>query len=471
MFSRLGQVLSRRCAGIVVSVVFAYCGAAESADCRAAAPPKLSTHDIDKLIADTEQLLTHVPRLSERIRFQCAIAYLTLRDKPVEARRRFDEIFAQIDAANAAVENATDSSTVADCVVQHEDRAQVAEWMGRTGLREEARKMLLQYEQKRSSLCNGMVWGHQCEEDVPRFAVLGFDDDAQRMVNRLGEETDLMHRLAATTGMAIEARRNGHHARAERWKQAALEEFGRVKEYRYSNVVSIVGLLTAFEAERELVEVFAQAERGGMKLEELLSLQARYVRMLKASGRLAEARAIVERFEKLPRGEYFASYYCPLLVAIGDYDKASKENRERAMQTTYCPGDEKYRRHAVSRCARNLAMQAFGFGDIPAAKRFYREYVEYRNEEPLRDFHGSSGEEFEFFRNQRFEDAAFAVECGDVGALMKLAKEEPLVDRHHAEFLCRCYLATAMELEPPHDLAPPNPFLNKYWSKGGRVRL
>jgi hypothetical protein len=435
---------------------------------RAAGQPAIGKLDSAKLIAETERLLPAVARTSERIRFECAIAYLTLRGRPIDARRRFDEILAAIDAADEEFGNATESYD--DNLNKLEARLKVAEWMGRTGLREEARKLLLHVEREKVAAFKGMVWGSEFGEDIVRFAAIGFDDDARRLLSHISEETDLDSRVRATTGAALELRRSGHLAQAEFWKRAALDEAARMKKFHYSSLYPLVEMLATFRDERELLAQFAKAERAGMKPDEQLALHVRYLRTLMTTGREAEARAIVERFEKLPRNGNTAGFHCPLLVAIGECDRAAAVNRAQPMSKSF-PNDEKYRRHSVARIFRNLAMQSRSGGDLATARRFYREHVEIRAEDPLRGFSGSREDEPEFLRDLRFGDAVFALECGEIGALLKLAKEEPMTDRHHAEFRCRCNLATALELEPPHQLAPPNPFLGKYWHRGFRVRL
>ena len=189
-----------------------------------------------------------------------------------------------------------------------------------------------------------------------------------------------------------------------------------------------------------------EAERAKQPPQFALGIQLDYLSWLAALGRAAEARAIVARYENDPVPKQFVGVYSIALAIVGD--------EQRGEMVVLTPQPDAYdERLQQSVHFSNLSHEMLRIGGFAAAKRFRREAAA-RSSVAENDSKPSPEALWLDGREDRYNDAAFAVACGETGALVKLATGPAYSDKYSSEFACKCCLATALAVEPPHEHAP-----------------
>jgi len=435
----------------VVLVATSAAALLEPRPCRAAGA-KAEVAGMSGMVAEAEKLLPSLVDVQERLRLSCVVAYLKFRGRPSEARRRFQEILAEIDAA--AKRTRVGEGDRDNWVDAHGLRVGLAEWMGRTGLQDEARTLLIHEENKYMTKANGKLKGlskaWNVLDAVPRFVTLGLDAEARAYLISIEEveEWEPRHRFDTLISAVHAAHQRGDAVAAAAWFKDALVYFRTMNFTEFTPHREIIRAAAKLRAEPEIKDVVNEAVSAKQPARFVLGIQLDYLSMLVAVGRGAEAQAIVARYANEPLAKDFVGIYSVALALAGNDDHAEKVvltprpelgDRERFQQQVHFG---------------NLAEETRRAGRFAAAKRFRREAnaggsVD-QDDEKL-----SPQELWLKDRELRYNDAVFAVECGETGALVKVAKEQPYTDKQTSEFVCKCYLATALAAELPHEHAPP----------------
>jgi hypothetical protein len=411
-----------------------------------AAGAKAEFGDVPTLVAEAEKLLPSLVDVQERLRLSCVVAYFKLRGRPDVARLRFQEILAEIDAA--AKRSKVGEGDRRDWIDAHGVRVGLAEWMARSGLRDEARTLLIAEENEFMATQRGLGKAWNVLDAVPRFVALGLDAEALAYLKAIEDEDEWESRdhLSALVAAVHAARGRGDDVAAAAWFKEALEYFRTQKFSEFTPHREIIRAATTQRAEREIKEVVQEAERAKQPPEFALGIQLDYLSWLVAAGRTPEARAIVARYESDPIPKLFVGVYATTLAIVGDEQGAEKAILaprpdvfdERLQQLVYFS---------------NLSDELLRIGRFAAAKRFRRESAA-RASVSTDDAKLSPEALWLDRREERYNDAAFAVACGETGALVKLATDQKYSDEWSSEFACKCYLATALAVEPPHEHAP-----------------
>jgi len=430
--------------------------------CRADAPRGAAIADVPALCTEAEKLVPLVDCLEDRLRIENAITYLKYRNQPDEARARFQRIQIEIEAGDDLSDPETDDSE--DDIHKDEEKLKVAEWMARSGLTAESLELMRTIEAEHRDERGGIGEPWIYERSAIHRAMLGRRTEARNFLAMLPADDDSTNdTLTATIAVAHEFRRRGDKSFAAELTREALAAVERSGYYDYYRIRLLLSELRHHDAEPEIVRLLAEAERAKVAADLLLRAQVEYLQLLVDRGRVGEARAIVARLSKEIHSDEDTAFFS---AALGDHSAAIEEAREQRISPKY-PQDEGFRSSVITAQLQLLSIQMLQARRIPAAKRYFDEYLAARTIETPDPLIYTPEQALDALRDYRFYDASFAVACGEHGALLKLAKQEPNTDRFHAEFVCRCYLATALATEPPHDAAPVNPFLSSLYREFG----
>lgn len=413
-----------------------------------AAGAKAEFGDVPTLVAEAEKLLPSIVDVQERLRLSCVVAYFKFRGRPDEARRRFQEILAEIDVA--AKLSKVGEGDRRNWIDAHGLRVGLTEWMARSGLRDEARTLLIEEEKEFMAKQRELGKAWNLLDAVPRFVTLGLDAEARAYLKFSEEENEdewqSQDHFAALVKAVHAARRRGDAAAAAAWFKEAFEYFRAQNFSKFTQHREIIRAATTQRAEREIKELVQEAERAKRPPGFTLGIQLDYLSWLVAVGRAAEARAIVARYESDPIPKQFVGVYANALAIAGDEQGAEKAILaprsdvvdERSQQLVYFS---------------NLSQELLRIGRFAAAKRFRRESAMLASV-AADDANLSPEALWLDGREERYDDAAFAVACGETGALVKLTTEQKYSDDFSSEFACKCYLATALAVEQLHEHAP-----------------
>lgn len=413
--------------------------------CRAAGA-KAEVADVPTLVADAEKLLPLLVDVQERLRLSCVVAYFKFRDRPDEARRRFQELLAEIDAA--AMRSKVGEGDRRNWIDAHGLRVGLAEWMARTGLRDEARTLLIAKQNDFMAKQRGIYKVLNVLDAVPRFVALGLDAEARAYLIAIQDEEEWEPRRELNTLLAAvdAARGRGDNIAAAAWFKDAFECFRAQDFAEFTPHREIIRAATTQRAEREIKELVQEAERAKQPPEFTLGIQLDYLSWLVSAGRAEEARAIVARYESDPIPKLFVGVYATALAIVGD-----EQGAEKAILAPRPDAfDERFQQLVYFS---NLSDELLRIGRFAAAKRFRREAAA-RASVAADDADLAPEALWLRGREVRYNDAAFAVACGETGALVKLTIEQKHSDDFSSEFACKCYLATALAVEPPHRHAP-----------------
>lgn len=429
----------------IVSAAAIFLAMTESRRCNAVGT-KAEFADVSTLVAEAEKLLPSLVDVQERLRLSCVVAYFKFRGRPDEARRRFQEILAEIDVA--AKRSKVGEGDRNDWIDAHGLRVGLAEWMARTGLRDEARSLLIAEENDFMATQRGLGKAWNVLDAVPRFVTLGLDADARAYLKAIEgeEEWEPRHHFAALVAAVHAAHRRGDGVVAAAWFKEAHEYFRARNFSEFTPHREIIRAATTQRAEREIKKLVQEAERAKQPPQFALGTQLDFLSWLVVVGRAAEARAIVARYENDPVPKQFVGVYSVALAIVGD--------EQRAEKVVLTPQPDAYdERFQQSVHFSNLSDEMLRIGRFAAAKRFRREAAA-RSSVAETDSKPSPEALWLDGREDRYNDAAFAVACGETGALVKLATGPAYSDKYSSEFACKCYLATALAVEPPHEHAP-----------------
>jgi len=452
----IGLVLVVGCGIVVTSGLGLF-----TTSCSADAPRGPAIADVAALCTEAEKLVPLVDCLEDRLRIENAITYLKYRSRPDEARARFKRIQIEIETGDDLSDPETDDSD--DNIYKDQEKLKVAEWMARSGLTAESLELLRTIEAEHREERGGIGEPWMYARSAILHAVLGRTAEARELLAMLPADDDSTDTLDATIAVAREFRRRGDKVVAAELTREALAAVERSGIYDYYRIRILVSELRHHDAEPEIVRFLAAAERAKVAADLLLRAQIEYLQMLTDRGRVGEARAVVERLSTEIRSDEDAAFFS---AALGDHEAAIKAAREQRISPKY-PQDEDFRRSVITGQLQLLSIQMLQARRIPAAKRYLGEYLATRTIEQPDPLIYPPEQALDVLRDYRFYDASFAVACGEHGALLKLAKAEPNTDRFHAGFVCRCYLASALAVEPPHDAAPVNPFLSSLYREFG----